>query len=737
MQVYRYVDGADSPGGSFTLSFEGSSTAPIAWNATAISMEAALESLPQVGDVAVSLDPATSTSTAAVPFTAMAWLVEFTTLGTPPNLGNLSLLVADGSYLTGTGVGVTAEKVSSGCCTVELSANAGVDYTSLAGSKNDIPAFRYQDRAAVRAVIPSAGPASGDTRVVLVGTGFDLPSSASPGAAGVRSNNVVCVFGGQLESRAIRLNSTAVICTSPSSPRLRATVMSIAVKWPASVVPSLTTAAFAYYEDVSLKALRPRQGSNFGGYTVVASVGRGSFAAVGVNATCIVEVRIPSNLTAGYNSLEFITPAASASRSDFSSSDVAADIAHTWTSNEEAYSCEIPGIGDFFHGVAADDWVEGDWGAVAHVSLSGNKGVDRTAPRIFTYTPRPIVRGAYPLLGGDGGGTMVTVHGGSFTPPPGGFEEDELLCRFGHAAPVSARQRSQNAVECIAPPHTNDAAELLIVVGGASVFHATQEVILRIPSPAVFEQSPATSSSQYEFEHRLVSGTWSLRLEGVETDLMYANVTAGEMALALSTLPNVGNVSVSVERRTSTDLHAGLFWNETAFTVHFVTRGGVTPIMSTNTSDLSVSSSATPAEVDEEEGLMSSSLRPQVDVRFVENGHDGHDVVREVQVLRTNRSALSAEVQTVTVTTMLPPTAEVRSLATYTVGLATKPCACYRTFSFPCHVVSAEYRWRSYFRVCTNSTELEASGKKHVHAFGSAHLVKYSDTLLPFVFITK
>lgn len=666
VSVYRQTDGADSPGGTFTLAFNGEVSQALPWNASAASLEQALEFLHGVGDVAVTATHPTgfisndeNSSTAAA-----TWLVEFTTVGMPANIGDLPLLESDGSFLTGTATSVTVEEISAGCCVVEVSANGGVDYTS-AGSDSTghrsaiVNAFRYQDRATVRSVTPSAGPTSGGTAVFVLGTGFDLPSAWTSPETDMGSGDFVCVFGGRLESPASRINSTTVTCTSPFILRRESGAMSVTVRWPGSVSLSTSTAAFTYYEDVTLQALTPRRGSNVGGIATAVSIGQGSFSTMGVvDVTCHIEVRLPSNLTGGYATFNFSAPAIvelSSTPLEWDSGTVVAVAPERIGTKEEKYSCEIPGLEPFFPGVSVEDWVNDDWGTIALVSLSGNGGADRTAPLTFTYFPRPSVVSCLPGLGADGGGTPVVVHGMWFAPPEGGYDESELLCRFGHAAPVSARYISNTALACTTPPHSNVAAIVSAVVESAWVFHATQEILLRIPSPMGGQPN---ASSYYSG-----SGTWTLSLEDFETYPIGSNVTSDEMAVALSALPNIGNVTVIAEYRSVPDPYAGLSWNETSFMVYFADRGGDLPILSANTQDLRVKSSGEIAVDGFAEAVFGFPLlAPEVVSRVVQIGHDGDGIAREVQVLRTNRPELSAEVQTLTVATGLSPTAEVSSL---------------------------------------------------------------------------
>ncbi|CAM9117614.1 unnamed protein product, partial [Sphacelaria rigidula] len=585
VNVYRSANGVDSPGGSFTLSFgDDYPTEPIVANATPAALEAALEALPTVGDVAVTVDTL-SRSDLVDQTTYTAWLVEYTTLGTPPNLGDLPLLGTDGSFLTGTNVSAMVEEVSKGCCAVQLSVNGGQDYTSTTavGGKagGNTAAFKYQNRAVVRTILPSAGPAAGGTQISVSGAGFDAPSSTSSEMeAGLVStegsgSDMTCVFGGRLESPGVRLNSSVVLCNSPPVQHGSSRVVSVAVRWSGSVFPSLTTAAFSYYDEVMLGSLAPRRGSNAGGYSTIASVADGSFDVVGFDmVTCIVEVRLPSNITGSYTTRGFISEA------------------------EPAYSCEIPGIGDLFDGVSGEHWLEGDWGAIALVSLSGNGGVDRSSSLSFTYTARPSVVAVEPTLGGDTGGTPVIVRGRRLTQPIGGFNDGEVLCRFGHAPVVPARHLSDEAIECTTPQHTNVPAVLTVAIEGAAVFHETQQVVVRAPFPITMENIQEWGEGAVAFSLSswpVLHGTWTLTLEGFETNAINATATT-----------------------------AG-----TTYTVHFTARGGDIPTMTANSTNLLPT--------------------PQVVVRTVEDGHDGDEVAREIQVVRVTRPALTAEVQSITV----------------------------------------------------------------------------------------
>ncbi|CAM9245826.1 unnamed protein product, partial [Discosporangium mesarthrocarpum] len=595
--VYRLSDGIDPVGGTFTLSTGGSTTVPIAWNATALEIESALEFLPSVGDVRVSVPDQSS------PSVSSAWLVEFTTLGSPSNLGDLPLLQSDGLYLDGSGVTVAVTEVSTGCCAVEVTANGGTDYSS------DGVSFGYQERPIVKQLSPQSGPASGGTSVTVVGTGFYPPRRDESVKDG---RDLVCVFGIWMEAQATLINSTAVECVTPST--MRSGAVAVSVRWDGSVTASLSIAAFVYFEDVSLQHMSPSRGSNLGGIYTTLHVGQGSFIGV-AEVSCVIEVRLPSNLTtAGFLSKEYLSKAE------------LHDIG-----KGESYSCFIPGIDDFFGGAEASTWANGAWGATGIVRLSGNGGQDRTGHLLFSY--HPVVRAANldPPLGEDSGGTLVTVTGSGFV---GEDEDNDLLCRFGHAREVPARFVSTTAIECRTPLHRNVPSVQSVVVDAATPFSEINEVLLRVPRSSL--DNTTTSP---------LSGSWTLKLEDEVSWDLAPNASAPDVSAALSAMPNVGNVSVTVNHEIEVMSALGRVRDITVWTVTFIARGGDVPEMIGDSSNL-FGGSATGA--------------PDVVVRTIQDGHEGDGVVPEVQVLWTNRSDLIPETQVVTIALGSDQAAEVQ-----------------------------------------------------------------------------
>ena len=152
-------------------------------------IEAALESLKTVGDVAVATHDDGD---------GAALLVTFTSLGSPQNLGNLPLLRATRLAL-GDAARVSVRKISTGCCDVALSFNNGNDWHSKQGLAHGRDAIGQ-----VVSLQPSSGPTRGGTAVTVTIAGGLLPPSSS----------LWCVFGGS-KSRATRRDQNRVECLAP------------------------------------------------------------------------------------------------------------------------------------------------------------------------------------------------------------------------------------------------------------------------------------------------------------------------------------------------------------------------------------------------------------------------------------------------------------------------------------------------------------------------------------------
>ncbi|CAM9289154.1 unnamed protein product, partial [Phaeothamnion confervicola] len=606
IEVEALQNGTDALGGTFGLSFGGAATDRIAWDAAAADVEAALEALPTVGGVTVWQTVAAASSSAA-------WLVEFTTLGDPANLGDLPLLDADGDLLTGTNAAVTVTEEQAGCCAVEVTLN-GRDFS--AGG----PAFGFQDFAVVTAVAPWNGPTTGGTPLRLAGVGF------------ATGTTLFCTFDGSREALAVWETATAVTCVSPPVPT--AGRVALAVRWydrdSGAAYASRTLASFSYHEPVVLATLRPSRGGNGGGAEVTVRVGSGVFASAedvfGGGST----VSRTYNGTALYRD----------------------DRAATAT-----FFCRLPGLDDFFSRTDRG-WLGVDWGAEALVSLSGNGGVDITAPLAFTYTPLPVVDAVFPAIGAATGGTRVTLSGRNFLARD---RFNDLQCRFGPpiapgvmnddsngtAVVVAAEYAGPQHVVCLAPPYVNVASVQTVTVAASVVTYEIQAVELRRATAAVSALANDGGSSAG-------IGSFTLQLDGFKTAPLLGNATADEVAAAVAELPSGGAVNITRSTwmegsdggSTAAAVIGGLTWEVTQWEVRFETRGGDVPEMT---------AAAAPGDATARRGLV------KVTVRTVQDGGTG-GIVPEVQRLRTNRPARLAEQQTVFISATTTPAYEIQQV---------------------------------------------------------------------------
>ncbi|MBI3979136.1 MAG: chitobiase/beta-hexosaminidase C-terminal domain-containing protein [Chloroflexi bacterium] len=158
--VTTTTEGAD--GGTFVLAFEGQPTGAIAYNTPAATIEAALEALPNVVDVAV-----TGTGTVADP-----WVVTFV----DPGNADVAQTVADGTGLTSGAVGIA---------TATEGGNGGSFTLTFEGQPSGAIAYNAS-AAAVEATL-EALPNVADVAVTGTGTTPDpwLVTFVDPGGANV------------------------------------------------------------------------------------------------------------------------------------------------------------------------------------------------------------------------------------------------------------------------------------------------------------------------------------------------------------------------------------------------------------------------------------------------------------------------------------------------------------------------------------------------------------------------
>lgn len=567
--VSENVTGSDPIRGSFTLAYEGRETAPISYNASAQDLEAALEALETVGDVAVS-------RLAHVDDDGYSWAVTFSTLGAPSNVGDLPLLQANSDGLTGNLASLEVVEVVPGCCAVELSFN-GRDFTQ------DGAPFGFDASPLVLSVAPVMGPSSGGAAVRVSGTGF------VPHANLTSPPMVFCSFGGH-EVAGEWISASEVECLAPAHPPAHVAVTLRALASNGSFsLNSRTVATFQYHEDVSLSRVTPDYVGLSGG-TYVTIYGSGFLNTS--TSSCAFDAWADTNATANgtlYSGLVLVP----------------ADVFNSTT-----VGCRVPAYanGLFSHLTHFSGAKEHDnFRPPLRVAVTNN-GRDLSPRLPLRYSPTPKVASVMPTRGSHVGGTKVTVYGE-------GFWDDAatVFCGFGDAPPVKATWLKPSALQCVAPAHADVASVQEVRVKAAALLHEVQQLQLTLPDTAA-----AT-----------IAGHFTLSLEEHVTVAIHWNATATEIHAALSQLPNVGKVSVMREDSVLSDPARALLASVISWTVHFEEREGDVPSLFADASTLTGAT----------DGVA-------VTTRTLVNGHMG-PAVPEVHVIRTSRAPLQAEVQRV------------------------------------------------------------------------------------------
>ncbi|KAJ1484297.1 hypothetical protein T484DRAFT_1797520, partial [Baffinella frigidus] len=256
-------------------------------------------------------------------------------------------------------------------------------------------------------MVPSSGPASGGTKVMLAAGNFP------------ESGDLLCLFGSSGTSdgpasgasnsrRASRVTSSLVSCTTP--PSLRSANVSVAISAEGAAAPRLTGALrFHYVAAPTLASIFPSLGPLGGGTVLVVAVVCHFDAPGGVlkGGAFAGRVSVPG-VAMRRGLVQCVTPPASVR------------------------------------------------GAVT-VRLSVGGGASANS-LMFLYAPPFRVAALRPSIGGMTGGAVVTVIGVSFP------VSSNVLCRFGAHASVRATLVSSTLLTCAAPPSLTRGAVALAVV---------------------------------------------------------------------------------------------------------------------------------------------------------------------------------------------------------------------------------------------------------------------------------
>ncbi len=438
--VDRVQNGTRAVRGYWSASFDSSPVSTeLSWDESAIGLESAIEDLVTIGDVSVTRvegDDNSSSNTGG-----HEWLVTFTTMGIPENLGDLPLLSVDDSMLIGAEIHVS--KVSSGCCTLQVSLNGGHDWTPTQVSGR----FRFQDTYVATSLAPDSGPTSGGTRIIIYGGPF------------IMDEPLICTFGSSKHRVPSEwISPYQISCTTPPFPSAGTVILSLTsdsvyLAALATKAPLYSILYFTYFEDVTLASMTPTRGGwdGLGSTTVYLQVAAGAFP-INSSVECIVDIVVPTGVYDNSKPLSFIVSAeAEAIFGDFGS-----------FVPPVAYKCIVPGIPP---DMSEKDRLESlariqsnnSLMPYATISLTANGRLDATSPLIhFNYfSPVMPTLSIFPPLGPFEGGTIITIHGeGGFLPS----DESNLLgCVFGDNSDAVMNVRpadylSPEVIRCMSPP---------------------------------------------------------------------------------------------------------------------------------------------------------------------------------------------------------------------------------------------------------------------------------------------
>ena len=268
-------------------------------------------------------------------------------------------------------------------------------------SASRIP-FSVTSKSTVTTLWPSSGSTYGGTSVRVQGTGF------------LNSTTAFCRFGDyDIVSVDAFLDSTSVVCTSPpqdgtDTKEMTVEVTSNGLDWTSSGV------VFTYLSPLEVSGLSPNIGPLSGG-TVVRVSGSGFEDATdgARKLSCRFGRSVVSAAVTGVNGVALCVAPASQSL-----------------------------------------------GAVA-VEITNN-GVEFTSNGwMFHYGPDISVETAWPLVGPESGGTVVTITGTGFA------DTRVILCEFGSAGTlVPGTWMDSGTVSCVSPPHMPGVTALRLSMNG-------------------------------------------------------------------------------------------------------------------------------------------------------------------------------------------------------------------------------------------------------------------------------
>ena len=341
--------------------------------------------------------------------------------------------------------------------------------------------FQYTTEVVVAKLQPAHGPAGGGTLVVVYGDNF------------VQSSNMLCGFGSRVVPARV-LSQRRLECFSPTG----AQVVNFGLS-ANSVDFAYTSSTFTYLPTLHIIATTPASGPLSGGSRVdVAIGGLSDFPAALAQLQCRFNSTSTAASVTSANSVACLSPPTH--RAGWASLEVSNNNLVDFTSDGFTFQfvqvqvislspAEGPVAGGTavrvigialgltpsesivcnFGNVSTEAVVESSSvvmcltpaAAAAEVRLVElwNSGATYEGVVNFKYYSEPIIKGVYPPLGPERGGTIVVVSGAN-------FGTAQAHCRFGHGSSSLAMWRSVGSVECVAPA-SSGVLDLAISFNGA------------------------------------------------------------------------------------------------------------------------------------------------------------------------------------------------------------------------------------------------------------------------------
>jgi len=402
VKAYEIVKGIGHVHTTFGIQFGNEMTTSMLNTMTNSSMmTTALQSLSGIGEVLVSRNDYYGIAHSLY---KMEWLVTFTTMGKPTNIGNnmtiqmVNMLPMNGKY-----VGYV-DIVQHACCDIRLSYNNGYQFSQ------EYISFIIDKHPVILSIEPITGYTDGGEHLTIIGTNFMI--SDQP---------VYCNIGGK-RSIAMVSNATIAYCiTPPNSEGHYIVTLEFFHMDQLAERLSMTTQEYTYEQPMSILHVTPDIGSIVDNNTIVMEI-----STIGFNEQAIV----------CYWTIEVHNPFLPTGLSVFQ------EMTETLVINQTFLSCPVPSVTTYLRVKSTNYSLETN--ATAIVTLSKNNQSFSNEMSYYLYA-QPNVFSIVPSLGWTKGNTQVIVYGSNF------LNSKYTFCKVGLNI-VPLQVWSPSTAMCITPP---------------------------------------------------------------------------------------------------------------------------------------------------------------------------------------------------------------------------------------------------------------------------------------------